>query len=275
MAVVHLAVRIALAVSSGVLFTKDMADSFEALVVEFHRQYAEAFGMDNVLPNFHMCACVVFVCTCMVLLIFNCPVLHLPAALLRFSSVYAIASWSYERLHQLSKRVCTNNTAIEMSIMRRSLLVLKNGIARVQHTEAVPDQTAAGVAKLQQEFAAQRFHGEVHPRLNDNDPQWQRRLDVGMLPQDVAMQWPVTPGRTRAMISDIDLAGIKTHFGARSMGTGFDVRAYRSPDAKTSMAVTVGADAFIFELYFIYSNSTSAGKWRPVQAWRACSSTPV
>ena len=176
--------------------------------------------------------------------------LHLPAALLRFSSVYAIASWSYERLHQISKRVFTNNTSIEMSILRRSLLVVKTGIARAQNAEAAAGQTVTGAELLHQEYEAQRYHGAVHPGLYDNVKIWQRRIDVGLLPACVAKEWPLTLGRTRAKISDDDLADIKAYLTTRSNETDFDARAYLSDEAKTSTTLLVRDGRIIFVLRY-------------------------
>jgi len=56
--VLALTVRIALALASGAVYTAPMVQSFEALLIEHHKLIAVVFGVDSLLPNFHLRACV-------------------------------------------------------------------------------------------------------------------------------------------------------------------------------------------------------------------------
>ena len=54
----RMTVTIALAFASNAVYTEDMARRLQALIVRHHQAYADLFGTDSILPNFHMRACV-------------------------------------------------------------------------------------------------------------------------------------------------------------------------------------------------------------------------
>lgn len=167
-------------------------------------------------------------------------VLHLPDALLRYGCVLFFSAWSYERLHQITKRVATNNISLDLSVMKNSVALFKRGVARLLHAESASGQSAADDEKRQRAYGAQQFHGEPHPQLLNPDPLWQRRIDVGMLPEECEMQWPVKLGRSRTIkIADTDFDAIAQLFTERSAELECRTAPYRTPGEQISDAIKV------------------------------------
>ncbi len=157
--------------------------------------------------------------------------LHLPDALGHFGSALAIAAWSFERLHQISKAVGTNNTSIEVSIMNNSITRLKYGVYRSVYAELKAAQSGLDMARWLRSLDAKQYHGEPHRLLFSDVPQVQRHIDMGLLSAETTDEWPLAIGQSKQMPTPTAVAEeISDFLSSRAAQTGLVVRRYEHKD---------------------------------------------